>query len=177
MPGMDGVTLARRLRAKFPSVPLLFFTTSSDFAVEAFALGAAHYVVKPFIREQFVAAIDRALAILPKSAPSGVVLKTADGLVTVPFEKIVYSETDEHYQVVRMSDGRELVVRMSGQHLWQMLEPSARFVRAGLRYIFNLAHMTGIGKNEVMLTDGRTVPVPRRTMADLKAAYLSYCCR
>jgi len=176
MPGMDGVTLARHLRKRFPSVPILFFTTSSDFAVEAFALGAAHYVVKPFSREQFVAAIDRALALASKSTASSIVLKTADGYLSVPIDEIIFSETYGHYQLVRLRNGKELVERMSGQLLWQRLEPSERFVRAGLRFIFNLAHITCVGKNEVTLTGGRTVSVPRRTMPDLKAAYLSYCC-
>jgi len=50
-------------------------------------------------------------------------------------------------------------------------------VRAGLKYVFNLSHMTGIGKNEVTLAGGRTVSVPRRAMSDVKAAYLRFCCR
>jgi len=177
MPGMNGVTLARLVRALYPTVPILFFTTSTDYAVEAFSIGAAHYVVKPFTREQFTDVIDRSLALVENSAGAGVVLKMSEGVVSVPFGDIVYSETDEHYQIVRLKDGRKIVTRLSGQDFWAKLEPSRRFVRAGLKYAFNLAHMTGVGKNEVMLTGGRTVPVPRRSMSDVKAAYLKFCCR
>jgi len=177
MPGMDGVTLARRLRLRFPTVPILFFTTSSDHAVEAFAIGAAHYVVKPFAREQFVAAVDRALGLVEKSAGSGVLLKTPSGFVTVPFGDIVRSETDEHYQTVYLKDGRKVVTRLSGQELWTKLEPTRRFVRAGLKHIFGLAHMTGVGRDGVTLTGGDVVSVPRRALPEVKAAYLGFCCR
>jgi len=177
MPGMSGVTLARLLRTLYPTAPILFFTTSSDYAVEAFALGAVHYVVKPFTREQFVAAIDRALGLVENSVGSGVVLKTQAGVVTVPFGDIVWSETDEHYQLVRLKDGREIVSRLSGQDLWTKLERSHRFVRAGLKYIFNISHMTGVGRDGVSLTGGTVVQVPRRALPEVKAAYLRFCCR
>jgi len=177
MPGMNGVTLARLVRTLYPTVPILFFTTSVDYAVEAFSIGAAHYVVKPFTREQFADAIDRALALVEKSAGAGVVLKTANGTVTVPFGDIVYSETDEHYQIVRLKGGQEIVTRLSGQALWAKLEPSRRFVRAGLKYVFNIAHMTGVGKNDVTLTGGAVIQVPRRAMPEVKSAYLRFCCR
>jgi len=177
MPGMSGVTLARLLRTLYPKTPILFFTTSADYAVEAFSIGAAHYVVKPFTREQFVAAIDRALGLVEKSAGSGVVLKTQSGVVTVPFGDIVWSKTDEHYQLVHMRDGREIVSRLSGQDLWARLEPSHRFVRAGLKYIFNISHMAGVGRDGVTLTGGCVVRVPRRALPEVKAAYMRFCCR
>jgi len=176
MPGMDGVTLARRLRAAFATVPILFFTTSSDFAVEAFALGATHYVVKPFTREEFEQAIDRALALVPRSKATDIVLKTSDGLVKVPFDELVYSETDEHYQRVQMADGRKVFSRMSGQELWRAVETSGRFVRAGMKYIINVSKIVAIDKTTVRLSGGHALDVPRRSAADVKAAYLRFCC-
>lgn len=177
MPGTDGVTLARQLRKGSPTAPILFFTTSSDYAVEAFALGAAHYVVKPFSRGEFVTAIDRALALIPEQAPKGVVFKSSEGLVSVPFDELLYSESDEHYQHVHLADGREVFTRMSGLELWQRLESTRLFVRAGLRYILNLRHIQGIGKGGVTLTGGTTVEVPRRAMPEVKDAYLQFCCQ
>lgn len=177
MPGMDGVTLARELRTISASAPILFFTTSSDYAVEAFALGAAHYVVKPFTREEFVAAIDRALAQVPRQTSKGIVLKSADGLVNVAFDDLVYSESDEHYQHVHLVDGREVFTRMSGAELWQHLEPARHFVRAGLKYILNLRHFQSVGKGGVTLPDGTVIEIPRRALPDVKDAYLRFCCQ
>jgi len=177
MPGMNGVTLARLLRTLYPTVPILFFTTSADYAVEAFSIGAVHYVVKPFTREQFTAAIDRALALVERSVGEGVLLKTQNRFVKVPFEDIVWSETDEHYQIVHLKDGHQIVSRLSGQDLWAKLEPSRRFVRAGLKYVFNIAQMTGVGKEGVTLAGATVVKVPRRALSEVKAAYMRFCCR
>jgi len=177
MPGMDGVALARLMRQRLPASPILFFTTSSDFAVEAFAVGAAHYIVKPFSRAQFLEALDRALALMPANKATGVVFKTANGLLNVPFDDLVHSETDEHYQLVQLSDGREFITRMSGQELWRIVEPTGQFVRAGLKHIFNLRYIQGVGRDGVTLTGGRVVEVPRRAMPELRERYLKFCCK
>ena len=62
MPGISGTQVAQALSAQMKDLTFLFLTTSTDHAVEAFALGAAHYLVKPFTQEQLSPALDRAAA-------------------------------------------------------------------------------------------------------------------
>lgn len=51
MEGMSGLDTARRLRELLPGVPLAFLTVSRDFAVDAFAMEALHYMIKPVTDE------------------------------------------------------------------------------------------------------------------------------
>ena len=61
MPGMDGLTLARRLGRLDAPPAMIFVTAHEDFAVEAFDLEAVDYVLKPVAVERLERAIDRAL--------------------------------------------------------------------------------------------------------------------
>ena len=61
MPGMDGLTLARRLGRLDAPPAVIFVTAHEDFAVEAFDLEAVEYVLKPVAVERLERAIDRAL--------------------------------------------------------------------------------------------------------------------
>ena len=61
MPGMDGLTLARRLGRLDAPPAVIFVTAHEDFAVEAFDLEAVDYVLKPVAVERLERAIDRAL--------------------------------------------------------------------------------------------------------------------
>ena len=61
MPGMDGLTLARRLGRLDAPPAVIFVTAHEDFAVEAFDLEAVDYVLKPVAAERLERAIDRAL--------------------------------------------------------------------------------------------------------------------
>lgn len=61
MPGMDGLTLVRRLGRLDAPPAVIFVTAHEDFAVEAFDLEAVDYVLKPVAAERLERAIDRAL--------------------------------------------------------------------------------------------------------------------
>lgn len=61
MPGMTGLELTRHLKER----PIIIFTTSKkEYAVEAFELNVADYIVKPVTPSRFIQAIDRARDIL-----------------------------------------------------------------------------------------------------------------
>lgn len=61
MPGMDGLTLARRLGRQERPPAFIFVTAHENFAVEAFDLDAVDYVLKPVAADRLERAIDRAV--------------------------------------------------------------------------------------------------------------------
>ena len=64
MPGMDGITLFRRLRDRDADLPVLLMTGHGDvpMAVAALQAGAWDFLTKPFDPDALVAAIGRAVA-------------------------------------------------------------------------------------------------------------------
>jgi len=61
MPGLDGLSVVRRLRESQAELPHIVFSTAWDqFAVEAFRLEAMDYVLKPVERERLAETIERA---------------------------------------------------------------------------------------------------------------------
>ena len=63
MPGMLGTELARDILRCSENTDILFLTTSSDYAVDAFALHAADYIQKPYTQEKLNASLDRVIAL------------------------------------------------------------------------------------------------------------------
>ena len=62
MPGMDGLELTKNLGSKRPVI--IFTTSLKEYAVEAFELNVADYLVKPVTPSRFIQAIDRARTII-----------------------------------------------------------------------------------------------------------------
>lgn len=62
MPGMDGLTLLRRLRACGSAIPLMLITGHGDvsMAVAAMKAGAADFLEKPFEADTLLAAVEAA---------------------------------------------------------------------------------------------------------------------
>jgi two-component system response regulator LytT len=71
MPGLDGMSVVRRLREKEIDLPHFIFVTAYDqYAVEAFRLEAMDYLLKPVDRGRLAETIERARrAIQEKKAP------------------------------------------------------------------------------------------------------------
>ena len=53
MPGLTGVSVATELRRRNDESPVIFLTSSRDHAVEAFGVGATHYLLKPYTKDDF----------------------------------------------------------------------------------------------------------------------------
>jgi two-component system, LytTR family, response regulator LytT len=61
MPGMDGLSVIRKLREKNVPLPYFILATAFDqYAVEAFALEAMDYLLKPVEKERLALTIERA---------------------------------------------------------------------------------------------------------------------
>lgn len=81
MPGLDGMELARVL-ARFASRPAVVFVTAHDqHAVEAFAIDAVDYVMKPVRPARLAEAVRRVIAGVTPAAP-----ETRDEDETIPVE-------------------------------------------------------------------------------------------
>ena len=61
MPGMNGIELAKQLRAVRPDVIIVFVTAHPKFAVDAFMMKADYMVFKPFDRDDIADVLERAL--------------------------------------------------------------------------------------------------------------------
>lgn len=61
MGGMDGVSMARRVRAGNKTVQIIFITGYSDYIAEGYDVAALHYLMKPVNREKLFGVLDRAV--------------------------------------------------------------------------------------------------------------------
>ena len=174
MPGLTGVSIATELRRRNDESPVIFLTSSRDHAVEAFGVGATHYLLKPYTKDDFFAAMDKAMHSIEQDKPKTVLMKTVNGYHNISISKIVYCESSNHNQTICFVDEEPASVRISQAELWEKLSPFGQFCLCGKTYIINLEQIEKILSDTVELTDGRCLAVPRRTMSALKNAYMDY---
>jgi two-component system chemotaxis response regulator CheY len=70
MPGMDGITLLRRIRETDKKLPLIMVTTEAETQLvkESLTAGANDYLVKPFTAETLMEKIDQTMASVARPA-------------------------------------------------------------------------------------------------------------
>lgn len=62
MPDMNGITLAAKMKKLRPEISIIFLTGYSEYALDAFALHASGYIMKPVGQERLLAEIQYALS-------------------------------------------------------------------------------------------------------------------
>lgn len=176
MPGILGTDTARELRNMGDNCQLIFLTTSRDHAVDAFSLNAAHYLVKPYVENEFTAALDKAVENLIRKDTAYITVKTTEGIRRVALNKFVYSEADNHSQNIYSSDGKTISTRKSSVELFELLEQEPRFYKCGSTYIINMDYIVELSSKSVVFSTGSTIPIPSRKYAEFKKIYMDYSC-
>ncbi len=174
MPGITGMSVAMELRKRSCDSPIIFLTSSPDFALQAFGVNATHYLLKPYCRDDFFNAMDKAIRTIGEQRPQMILLKTSNGYQSVSLNKIIYCESDNHNQRICLMDGESLYIRISFAELCERLSPFSRFYPCGKTYIINLARIEKLLSDNAVMENGDSLSVPRRSMPSLKAAYLNY---
>ena len=174
MPGISGMSVATELRSKGVQSPIIFLTSSTEHAVEAFGVDATHYLLKPYTQQNFFSAMDKAIQNISTHAEDSIVLKIGGEYQNVLVGHILYCEAANNYQRLWMKDGSELLVRMTTSELYDMLEGFGCFRRCGRAYILNLNHVTKVTASSAVLKNGVEVLLPRSAVSGLRSAFFDF---
>ena len=169
MPGMDGVTLARRLRQRDGQLVIIFITAFSDHMDQGYDVGALHYLLKPITREKLFPVLDRAVEHLRRNERALLIASQGE-TVRIPLYEIRYVESRLNYVTVHAA--REYRFKMPLKEIEGMLD--GRFFRAGRSLLINLARIRRIARGEVELLDGEILPLPRGAYEPLNRAFIEY---
>lgn len=182
MPGdAGGIETARRL-AGLPSPPAVVFVTAhDDRAVQAFAVEAVDYLLKPVREDRLVRAVRRVAAIRSGSAPGAsseirIPVAGDDGAVRlVDPDDVAYAEAERDRTRIGLAGGELLDSPRSLRELEDLLP--AGFMRVHRSQIVNLARVAAVvpigpGRVRVRLADrdGTEIEVARRQTRALRAA-------
>ena len=157
MGAINGVELAKTVRAENDAVQMVFITGFPDFIAEGYEVSALHYLMKPVDRDKLFSVLDRAAANLEKAERR---LRVTFERRTdyVPFSKILYLEAQKQY--VRIVTERE-EYRMKASLAETAAQLDEYFFPCQRSFIVNLRHVARILTDRVVLKNGAEVPISR----------------
>lgn len=184
MPGLNGFDVLTRL----DEMPLVIFSTAYDkYALKAFEVHALDYLLKPYTRDRFSIAVQKALNSLqnnlnsvqslteslltPESTyPEKILVQIGAKLVTVDLAEVIWIDAEGDYSKLITSKQRYLSNYGLGA-LEKKLDPR-RFIRVHRSAIINLTFVQEIQKQissyDVILQNGDVVRVSRGYMENIK---------
>lgn len=174
MPDVLGIDIAKRIRTRNDKTEFIFLTVSPDYAVAAFSLKAAHYLIKPFSQVEFDEAMDR--AIKPFLRKSGnIILQMENGaLQVVGISDIIFIESVGYRRVIHTLSG---VYEETKQTLSKLLEElehisPGQFIQPYRGYIVNLDSVRTILNNRIIMQDESEILIKRGDFRRLRDIFL-----
>lgn len=169
MGAMDGVTMAKKVRAQNEVVQIVFITGYSDYIAEGYEVAALHYLMKPVKEDKLFTVLDRALE--KRRQEDGCLnLESAGEMVRIPFYEIRYLDVRQNYVTVHAK--LDFTVKRTLGEFEKELDN--RFCRVGRALIINFKYIRRVSKTEVHLSDGTVLPLPRGAYDALNRAIIQH---
>lgn len=153
MPTMTGLELIRNLE-KRPIIILI--TAKKDYAVEAFELNVADYIIKPVTLSRFMIAVDRAKElyeskdqkiVINEKEKDYIFVRSNSLLTKVRIQDIIYVQALGDYVNIFTKDKR-LTVHITLKGMEEKL-PKDKFYRLHRSYLTSLNHIDNIEEGTV----------------------------
>jgi DNA-binding LytR/AlgR family response regulator len=170
MEGLNGIQLLNILKIR----PKVILTTAYDqYALKAFDLDVADYLLKPIPFERFLQAVEKVYdSFKPKAAPTPQVIqqievqenntrsymfvKTEYRMQRIDFKDIAYIEGLKEYLIIYLPNEKILTLQ-SFKKIEELL-PTSNFVRVHKSYIVALDKIESIERNRIKIGD-KLIPI------------------
>lgn len=170
--GSNGVETATVIRTIDADVALIFTTTSPDYALEGYRLGAIRYLEKPVTAQAVLEALD---LMMTSRRLSSLKLLIEGKPCEFAFKEILFFEQCNYDILVHTVTGK---LRLSRSVKLTTLEPSlpSFFLRCHHSFIVNLHHVRSLDqKLKVFIMQGGTrVYIRHRDFKAVEAAFANH---
>jgi two-component system response regulator LytT len=170
MPGIDGITLAKRLRAVSENVLIVFLTSHIEYALEGYEVNALRYLVKPVDMNK----LSEVLKYIQdkKNNSRQIMIKQEGEDIVIDISDIIYMESmDKNVRIVTSKS--EYITRYNISDYEEELKNSG-FLRIHRGYLISLSKVKKIVKNDVVMDGDISLPVSRSNIKTLKDALYAY---
>ncbi|MBI5541743.1 MAG: response regulator transcription factor [Bacteroidia bacterium] len=178
MPGMSGFELLKALPVC--NFEVIFITAYNQFAIEAFNVHAADYILKPVFPERLIDTINKILNRIPQPKSKNekydqilcflegqfmrrISISSTEGVEYIPASDILYVEADEGYSYIFLKDRKITTTKKLNLLLEELGE--ACFYRCHRSFLVNIQHITKYSAKEggyIQMTNNALIPLARR---------------
>ena len=172
-PGFTGMQAAHEIRKFNEEIKIIFLTSSKEFAIESYSVGAYYYLLKPVLNEKLFSVLDKVVSEITSKQESCVIY-THMGIVNIPFSKIECLEVYNKHLVFHLSDGSTKETRGALTDYENVFLERKEFLKIHRSYILNMDYIHSIEAGEIATYSGKRFPVSRLLAKDIKEHYMNY---
>ena len=158
MSGLNGMEAAHKLRRLGMRTPIVFLTTSPDFALESYDVAAFGYLIKPVDNLRLAELMAKLET--QRKTQKYYIYRKGTGVRKVPHDEIVFAESRDHLLLIHLESG-ELLEGVGRVDELEAALADPRFLRTHKSYLVNMSHVARAGETFI-LDGGQSVPIRKK---------------
>jgi DNA-binding LytR/AlgR family response regulator len=175
MPGFTGIEVAKEIRNFDKTAPILFFTSSPEFALESYSVKAINYILKPISKEKLFFTFDDILErIKAEKKEAAIVVKSNEGIQRILISNLVFAEVIGRNVLYHLLSGKVVECTESFSSACDNLLKYGQFIKTHRSYIVNMQYIGTISNHQVTLQTLSRIPISQGKAREIKERYLAY---
>lgn len=177
MPQKSGIDLGRIIRQHNENAAIVFETSTKDYAMEAFEIKAARYIMKPINKKEVFEALEHCIKMLTPDKEETFTIKSVDGLKAIPTNMISFIECAKRRAYFHLTQGQVIestLLRGSFEEAIDELLKRDNFIQIHKSYVVNMISVEGIKNECAVMNSGEEIRITKKNVAAFKKKYLEY---
>ena len=174
MPGQNGMDVAKEIRQYDTNMKIIFLTSSPEFAVESYSVGAYFYQLKPIWEESFFRLMDAVLVECEKKKKNSLILRSKDGITRIDLQQLEYCEVLGRKHLFHLENGAVLESAGSLDDLAGQLMQYSNFFRPHRSFLVNMEYIQNISSRSIKMVNDAEIPIPHGKCSEIKNTYMEY---
>lgn len=163
---------AAEVKRQFPDTEIVFLSKTDKQALRAFQLGVCHYLLLPTSSDAIREAILRCVERMAHQWKRRILVKSGTSMELVNLSDLEAVVSDDHHQLLYLTDGRVMEVRIRLSEMQERLEGRSpfHFLSPGRGVLVNAESVQSFDSESLRLASGRELPISKRRYGEFKKA-------
>ncbi len=175
MPGFTGIDVAKEILTFDKTAPILFFTSSPEFALDSYSVKAINYILKPISKEKLFFTFDELLEqIKLEKDEDAVIIKGNEGIQKILISNLTFVEVIGRNVLYHLRSGKVIECTEAFSAVCDNLMKYGCFIKPHRSYLVNMQYVDTIENQQITLQTLSSVPVAQGKAKEMKQQYLNY---
>lgn len=174
MPVMDGLALAKEIRTFDKAAPIIFLTSSPEFAVDSYTVKAFNYLLKPVIKKRLYSTLDDIIETFHLEQEDYIIIKNNTGIHKIHISNIIYAEALNRKVIIYLKNGEQITSTDAFSSICDTLTTHNEFLLSHRSFIVNMNYIKTINATEICLINNNSIPLAQRRVGEIKKQYLTF---
>jgi DNA-binding LytR/AlgR family response regulator len=175
MPGLSGIDIGSFLRERNKDVCIIFFTNSTEFALNAFEVSALQYLLKPVKKSALFSALNKAIKEI-EGKDKFFILDLPDGKIPIKHKDIIYVEYNNHVMIFQTLTKTitSKYIRVPFNIALTDLLKNPSFIQSHRAYVINMQHVRKMNKKFLLMAKSHEIPIAKSHLNELTELYTKF---